>query len=171
MLGMGYDGLNVSHNPQNIRNLRNCKPHRAGITQREGERVAELDAGPIIDRMQQLLGVRTDIAVGAHFELGTSAVSGWRQRGKVPYEECVILAREKGVSLDWLLLGLGEMYPERGYRGVGEGEHEDPRMQRVMGFLANWIATRTDDDKTWLEMQLARNIPEYADWVARRTRG
>lgn len=133
--------------------------------------MAELDSGPVIDRIQKVLGVRTDIAVGSHFGLASSAVSGWRQRNKVPYAECVNLAGEKGVSLDWLLLGLGEMYPGAAAYQVHEDAPTDPRMQRVMGFLANWNATRTDDDKAWLEMQLARNIPEYAEWVARRAKG
>lgn len=31
-----------------------------------------------------------------------------RQRGSVPYDECVQVAEERGISLDWLILGKGE---------------------------------------------------------------
>ena len=37
-------------------------------------------------------------------------LGSWRTRGRIPYEECVNLAEEKGVSLDWLLIGEGQMY-------------------------------------------------------------
>lgn len=167
MLGMGYDGLNVSHIPQNTRKLRDCKTQVAEFMQAEGARVVELKAGPIINRMRDVAGVRTDIALGSYLGLKTSAVSGWRNRDKVPYEECVFLAGQKGVSLDWLLLGLGER--ELSAHGVaGSAASEDARLARLSGFLATWFAARGEDDKAWLEMQLARAVPEYAEWVASR---
>ena len=132
--------------------------------------MAELDAGPIIDRMQTVVGVRTDIALGAFFGHGSSTVSGWRSRNKVPYEECVILAKRKGVSLDWLIHGLGDPAADLSRHRVGEEAGGDERMQRLHQFLDHWAATRTDDDRVWLEMQLARAVPEYAEWVAARAK-
>jgi hypothetical protein len=130
--------------------------------------VAEFDAAPIIDRMQEVVGVRTDIALGQHFGYGTSTVSGWRTRNKVPYEECMILAKRKGVSLDWLLLGTGAMHGDATSTAITEGHGNDPRMQRIGGFVSHWITTHNEDEKAWLEMQLARAVPEYAEWVATR---
>lgn len=129
--------------------------------------MAEFEAAPIIDRMQEVVGVRTDIALGQHFGYGTSTVSGWRTRNKVPYEECMILAKRKGVSLDWLLLGVGPMHEDVVAAPTTEGSH-DPRMQRMTSFLSHWTATHNEDQKAWLEMQLARAVPEYAEWVASR---
>ena len=129
--------------------------------------MAELDAGLIIDRMRTVAGVPTDIALGEVFGHGTSTVSGWRTRNKVPYAECVILAKRKGVSLDWLLLGLGEpALPVS--RHMVHDDGTDPRLARLSGFLAHWQATHSEDDQVWLEMQLARSVPEYAEWVAAR---
>lgn len=130
--------------------------------------MAEFEAAPIIDRMQEVVGVRTDIALGQHFGYGTSTVSGWRTRNKVPYEECMILAKRKGVSLDWLLLGTGAMHGEATSAAITEGSSSDPRMHRIGGFLVHWMGTHNEDEKAWLEMQLARSIPEYAEWVATR---
>ena len=132
--------------------------------------MAEMNAGAVLDRMQEVADVRTDIALGKYFGLGTSAVSGWRARNKVPYEECVILAKRKGVSLDWLLLGLGTMDGTPTNYSVIADDTVDPRLKRLSGFLAHWMATRSDDDQVWLEMQLARSIPEYAEWVASRAK-
>ena len=132
--------------------------------------MAELNAGPVIDRMQQVVGVRTDIALGAHFGYGTSAVSGWRSRDKVPYEECVTLAIRKGISLDWLLLGIGSMDGAPTTYQMHEGSPADDRVQRMLGFFTYWDTTRSVDEKVWLEMQLARSIPEYAEWVSARSK-
>lgn len=126
--------------------------------------MTELNAGAVIDRMQQVVGVRTDIALGKYLGFGTSTVSGWRTRNRVPYEECVILAKRKGVSLDWLLLGTGTMDGAM----LPPGVPDDARLHRLDQFLAHWHATRSDDDQVWLEMQLARAVPEYAEWLAAR---
>jgi hypothetical protein len=167
MAGMGYDGLNVSHNSQNTRKMRECNTRIADITQGEGENMAELNAGAVLDRMQEVADVRTDIALGKYFGLGTSAVSGWRARNKVPYEECVILAKRKGVSLDWLLLGVGTMDGSNDYR-VHDDDPTDDHIKRMVSFLGLWSLSRSDDEKVWLEMQLARAVPEYAEWLAAR---
>jgi hypothetical protein len=135
--------------------------------------VAELDADAVIDRMLEVVEARADIALGAYFGYGTSTVSGWRQRKKVPYAECVILATRKGVSLDWLLLGLGTPYLHgpavHGVREEGAvGYGADPRQQRMEGFLRHWHQTHDEDARAWMEMQLARAVPEYAEWMAAR---
>jgi hypothetical protein len=168
MLGMGYSGLNVSHNSQNTRKTRDYKKQNAGILQNAGETMAELSAGAIIDRMHIAAGVSTDIALSAYCGLGKSTAGGWRNRNTVPFEECVKLAQRKGVSLDWLLLGLGTLTGADADYRVHDGDAADPRLQRMTAFLAHWAATRSADDQAWLEGQLARSIPEYAEWVATR---
>ena len=165
---MGYDGLNVSHNLQNTRKMRDYKTQDAGLLQNAGESMSELNAGAIIDRMHRAAGVNTDIALSAYFGRGKSTAGGWRSRNTVPFDECVILAKRKGISLDWLLLGLGAMEGAGADDRVQDGDAADPRLQRMTGFLAHWTATRSDDDQVWLEMQLARSIPEYAEWLAAR---
>lgn len=131
--------------------------------------MTEIHAGAIIDRMQQAAGVTTDIALSSYFGRGKSTAGGWRSRSTVPLEECVSLAVRKGVSLDWLLLGLGTMTGQAAYSYVLDGDAADPRLQRMTAFLAHWTATRGSDDQAWLEMQLARAVPEYAEWVKTRT--
>lgn len=131
--------------------------------------MAEVNAGAVIDRMRQAVDVKTDIALGSYFGLGTSAVSNWRKRNTIPYDECVILSIRKGISLDWLVLGTyGGIVDER--HMVHDRPPTDERMTRLRAFLTHWDATRGDDDKVWLEMQIARAVPEYAEWVAARGR-
>lgn len=128
--------------------------------------MSDLQAGPVIHRMRQAAGVDTDIALGSYFGYRTSAVSGWRQRNKVPYEECVILAKQKGVSMDWLLFGVGS--PDLAAGAAAGDDSTDPRLQRLVGFLRRWMVTHDEDAKAWLEMQVARAVPEYAEHVAAR---
>jgi hypothetical protein len=132
--------------------------------------VAELPAGPVIDRMRQVVGVQTDTALGSYFGLGSSAVSNWRQRNSVPYAECVNLSIRKGVSLDWLILGIESPHLAIAGQRVHDAGEVDERMQRLHLFVDHWDATHGADDKVWLEMQLARSVPEYAEWVAARGR-
>ena len=130
--------------------------------------MAELTAGPVIDRMRQVVGVKTDTALGNYFGLGSSAVSNWRQRNSVPYDECVILSIRKGASLDWLILGIGTGDPVYAGQRVHDAAGVDERMQRLHQFVDHWDAVRSADDKVWLEMQVARAVPEYAEWIAAR---
>lgn len=125
----------------------------------------EIQAEPVIDRMAKAVGVRTDRALSQVLGYGASAVSNWRTRNRVPYTECVHLAATRGMSLDWLILGIGE--PDVSHRGIVD-DSTDARAQRMIGFVQQWMATHSDDDKAWLEMQLARAVPEYAEWVAAR---
>ncbi|MBK1874604.1 helix-turn-helix domain-containing protein [Marinobacter sp. 1-3A] len=62
----------------------------------------------IINRMKDVLGVAMDKDVAEHFGIKQASVTNWRKRGTIPIDQCIQLRQEKGVSLDWLLLGLGE---------------------------------------------------------------
>ena len=55
--------------------------------------------------------------------VSTPVVSGYRQRQTVPLEQCVKIAERTGVSLDWLILGKGEM--KGGSGGAAEFDDAD----------------------------------------------
>ena len=63
----------------------------------------------IIDRMKTVLGIQLDKELSEALGGSRGFVSVLKNRGTVPYDECVKLAIEKEVSLDWLILGRGEM--------------------------------------------------------------
>lgn len=62
----------------------------------------------LINRMKDVLGVAMDKDVAEHFGINQASVTNWRKRGTIPIDQCIQLRQEKGVSLDWLVLGLGE---------------------------------------------------------------
>ena len=64
-------------------------------------------AGDVIDRIKAVLNLRSDREMARHFGYGTTSITSKRQRGSVPYEECVQLAETQGIDLNWLVLGKG----------------------------------------------------------------
>lgn len=62
----------------------------------------------IIYRMKKTIGVKTDVDLADYFGGTRSGPAVWKIRGRIPVAECIRLAEEKGVSLDWLIMGRGE---------------------------------------------------------------
>lgn len=64
----------------------------------------------MLDRLQLVFGVKDDSALCLAMGTKRSTVGNWRNRGTIPYSECVKVAQEKNLSLDWLLTGEGPMF-------------------------------------------------------------
>lgn len=62
----------------------------------------------IIDRMKTVLGVQQDKQVSEALGGSRGFVSVIKNRGTIPFAECLSLAVDRGVNLDWLILGRGE---------------------------------------------------------------
>ncbi|MCD9124010.1 helix-turn-helix domain-containing protein [Cupriavidus sp. UGS-1] len=62
----------------------------------------------IVDRMKSVIGVSKDVDLADHLGGSRSSLSVWRKRGSIPVDECIKLALEKNISLDWLMLGRGQ---------------------------------------------------------------
>ena len=64
-----------------------------------------------VERAKKALGVKTDSALATELGVAQSAIGGYNRRNTVPLEQCIKIAERTGVSLDWLILGKGEMKP------------------------------------------------------------
>lgn len=51
---------------------------------------------------------KTDLAFSEWLGVSQSVVAGYKKRGNIPQEQCIKIAEQTGVSLDWLILGRGE---------------------------------------------------------------
>lgn len=139
-----------------------CKAYPSRL---EGEGI---EARDVIKRMRQVLAVRSDSSLAAALDLAPSAPSNWRQRNRAPLNMCVRIARTHGVSLDWLVFGMGEQ------RQSGSGQVRDASSAayrvasdsatRIARFLALWDATRAPGEVIWLEQHLLRTVSEYREW-------
>jgi hypothetical protein len=63
------------------------------------------DVEAVLARVASVAGVTRDIDVARILGVRKQALPTWRQRGTVPYDRLMVFAQERGVSLDYLLLG------------------------------------------------------------------
>src|SRR5476649_655590 len=59
----------------------------------------------IVDRMKVVVGVSKDVELADALGVSRSQVAGWKIRDRMPLSECVTIAEQHKVSLDWLVLG------------------------------------------------------------------
>lgn len=77
----------------------------------------------MIERAKIAVNAKSDADLARYLGVSTPVVSGYRQRQTVPLEQCVKIAERTGVSLDWLILGKGEM--KGGSGGAAEFDDAD----------------------------------------------
>lgn len=107
-----------------------------------------LSVASVLERLALVLGTKTGNQLAEALGVSPQTISSWKSRESVPYAQCVDVASEKGVSLDWLLTGEGPM--RRGEVGpTAPANAESPREQAL---LALW---RELDEDAQREIQLA----------------
>jgi hypothetical protein len=134
-----------------------------------------MDADDIIQRMRQVYAVKRDTELALALGLSKAAPSNWRQRNSPPYDLCVDIASKKGVSLDWLIFGVGDMrLGARAPVSLDPAVDEVPlessaAAERLSQFVYWWHINRTHDEMVWLEQQFKRAVPEYGEWLTTPT--
>ena len=63
------------------------------------------DPSEIITRLKTHLDVESDAKLAEILGIPPSTLANWRRRRSLPYAVCVRIAQERGISLDWLILG------------------------------------------------------------------
>jgi hypothetical protein len=115
----------------------------------------------VIERLRQVFGAATDLELAAKMGVGRTAPSNWRNRNSIPYDLCATVARDHGVSLDWLIFGAALPTMRA---GASVGHERSAEAQRLSQFVDFWDQSRPHNEMVWLEHQVRRAIPEYADW-------
>lgn len=64
-------------------------------------------ATAVLDRIAQAVGAKDDSEAAKALKIARSTWGNWRARESIPYPLCVKLAEERGIRLDWLLIGEG----------------------------------------------------------------
>lgn len=167
---MGYDADQLHNSNDIAQNVKTQEVAAGDFTFRVGEPL--MDVNDIIQRMRQVYGAKNDSALATALNLAVSAPSNWRQRNSPPFAICADMAAEKGVSLDWLIFGIGDMRlggRAEAPRDPGHTESqlaESPAAERLSQFVYWWYVNRTQDEMIWLEQQFKRAVPEYGEWLA-----
>lgn len=93
-------------------------------------------------------------------ELGitTSAIQRYGQRGGITARTLERVGRRYDCSLDWLVLGTGQMVRMLPASDV------DPDLSRITSWITTWWQTATERDRMALELDLERMWPEFKQW-------
>ncbi|AWX99545.1 hypothetical protein A8139_05700 [Marinomonas primoryensis] len=79
-----------------------------------------------------------------------------------------------GVSIDWLVSGKGQMFVDSPdyHLKISEPSSEyvadDPRFNRVIGLVQEFMMNADDDEKTWLETQMKFNIAQFKQFLSNK---
>ena len=77
-----------------------------------------------------------------------------------------------GVSIDWLVSGTGQMFGESvvSHLEISEPSAEyltdDPRFNRVIGLVHEFMVNAGDDEKAWLETQMKFSIAQFKQFLS-----
>ena len=75
----------------------------------ENNKTNNKSANSVINRIQNAMQFNSDSEMCLKLEINRATLGNWRLRDSVPYSLCVNLSESKGVSLDWLLTGEGQI--------------------------------------------------------------
>lgn len=84
----------------------------------------------IFSRLKEVLSAKTDADVARGLGVSTAALSSFKKHGKFPYERLVKFCLSKGISIDWLLTGKGDMVG-----GEEEGYENDSELREIVHIL------------------------------------
>lgn len=98
-------------------------------TRKAGELI---DGGEVLGRLWTVYGADSDGSLARAMKAGRSTVGAWRRRNSVPLDVCMSVARERRLSLTWLL------------SGEGNQEEPDPLIREAQELMARDLLG--DDD-------------------------
>ena len=90
-----------------------------------------------------------------------TTIQGCIADNSAPSSQLVIkICKELHISADWLLTGQGEMYRTE----LGPKVTSVP----VLEWFNKWWENADEKHRIWLEVQMGKCFPEYAQWLKKR---
>ena len=78
-------------------------------------------------------------------------------------ESLLKICTNLSVSMDWLMTGEGEMYKEK---PIQKEKTTQFKSELFLNWLNEWWEQTDEKHRNWLEVQIKRCFPEYAEWLA-----
>ncbi|RKZ39389.1 MAG: hypothetical protein DRQ49_11655 [Gammaproteobacteria bacterium] len=90
------------------------------------------------------------------------SVQGYLYGESMPGSDAVIkICAQFSVNPTWLLMGKGEMYE----REQSKKLITNLELELFFNWLTEWWKNADDKNRIWLEIQMKRSFPEYAEWI------
>jgi hypothetical protein len=98
----------------------------------------------VIDRMKCAGRLKNDSAVARALDITPQALSNYKKRGEMPSNLIIEFSERFGISIDWLVTGIGDVYrrvvaAEEGAQYGGKGDSIDPEEIIYIGKLLKVI--------------------------------
>jgi len=122
---------------------------------------ARLETTQILQRLGEVLGTPSNMALAERLGVGPSAISNWIKRNTPPVQIMSDIAEQEGLSLDWLLFDVGSAR-----RDAVVPKAATAQGKRLVEFILAWEQSKPTEELVWLEQQMKRAVPEYAEWLA-----
>lgn len=96
----------------------------------------------VLTRLKQITGTTSDASLSSALQISPQTLSSWKGRDSTPYSLCVDIARTRGISLDWLLLGEGPVLRPAPAQSAEENQDNATRENTI---LALWRLLNEED--------------------------
>lgn len=101
----------------------------------------------ILERIRIVFCIQSDSDLAKTLNVAKTTISTWRQRDSTPYSLCVQIAKDKNISLDWLLTGDGEMLKGKQAEQEWGGIEERRGMYKAPLKIENMLEGLTERQK------------------------
>lgn len=113
----------------------------------------------IISRLKQITATSTDSGLSERIGVSPQTLSSWKGRERMPYSVCIDLAEQHGISLDWLLTGVGPMKRTTEF----EASSSEPEQRMLAIFRTLTVADQQFVQQIAQERQRLRDLEQRLD--------
>lgn len=113
----------------------------------------------IISRLKQITTTSTDSGLSERIGVSPQTLSSWKGRERMPYSVCIDLAEQHGISLDWLLTGVGPMKRTAEL----EASSSEPEQRMLAIFRTLTVADQQFVQQIAQERQRLRDLEQRLD--------
>lgn len=145
-----------------------------------------LDKNFVSDQLKRICEARKCSVreFSAELKMPYQTLLNYSNGSREPKWDFLLTLHEWGLNIDWFFGSSDEMYRanradqfsytgngvavhnNHGSIGVGEiSSNSGGRDLRLCQFAKWWMDTHSADDQAWLEVQIKRAVPEYAEWL------
>lgn len=92
------------------------------------------------------------------------ALSEYIRGKKIPSITVVIkIALATGISLNWLLLGEGEMLLSKEQKNLFISPNDQPK-EKIKRWIDYFWENATSEERIWFKIEMKKRFPELAEW-------